>query len=712
MFYKEYSGFSHALPVWERGKSTEMNHTLAFRAVTDKKSGVLKIACSGAYRLTVNSTFVASGPARAGHGFFRVDEIRLDEYLTHDMNTVAIIAAGYAVNSFEYPDQRSFLCAELECDGMTVCATGAEDTDGFECTEYTQKLKKAQRYSFQRTFAEVYDYKEGYDSFLTDPWYYCRSVELELVKYGKFLPRCVYYPTYKTDKAQRIVNVGTVGISEKESYYTDRSIVNITPIFKGYKPEELGFFSTTEYGRLDFYSKAQGSFDGCDAPLVDSSYAVFDMGRELTGFCELEIECEGDVTLYAAFDEILTDGDVDPYRMKCCNIVVWRLKKGSYKLFTIEPYSYRYIKFALIGADAYLRDVTLRRYEFNENEITSKKPDGLDDDLDKIYDAAVATFCQNTLDVYMDCPSRERAGWLCDSFFTSRVEYALTGKTTVERCFLENFILPEKFEHIPDGMLPMCYPADHTDKVYIPNWAMWFVIELEEYLRRSGDRQLIDAAKDRVYALLDFLRTFENSDGLLSKLESWVFIEWSESNKLVQDISYPSNMLYSKFKRTIARLYSDERLMKESDDLAEVIRNSSFTGSFFCDNSVYDESGEPVLSGKCTESCQYYAFFSEVATPETYPELWDTLVNDFGPERKETQKWSWVSFANAFIGNYLRLELLYKNGLYDKVQENIRGYFKKMADETGTLWENDTSHASCNHGFASHVIYWMNKMGE
>jgi alpha-L-rhamnosidase len=28
-----------------------------------------------------------------------------------------------------------------------------------------------------------------------------------------------------------------------------------------------------------------------------------------------------------------------------------------------------------------------------------------------------------------------------------------------------------------------------------------------------------------------------------------------------------------------------------------------------------------------------------------------------------------------------------------------------MAERTGTLWENMTPHASCNHGFASHVAH-------
>ena len=33
--------------------------------------------------------------------------------------------------------------------------------------------------------------------------------------------------------------------------------------------------------------------------------------------------------------------------------------------------------------------------------------------------------------------------------------------------------------------------------------------------------------------------------------------------------------------------------------------------------------------------------------------------------------------------------------------------FLKMAKETGTLWEHDKPEASCNHGFASHIIYWL-----
>ncbi len=66
-----------------------------------------------------------------------------------------------------------------------------------------------------------------------------------------------------------------------------------------------------------------------------------------------------------------------------------------------------------------------------------------------------------------------------------------------------------------------------------------------------------------------------------------------------------------------------------------------------------------------------------------------------------------IAFTNAFIGNYLRIEFLYEAGLYDEVITNIRKYFLPMAEKTGTLWEHDSSTGSCNHGFASYVIYWL-----
>ena len=49
--------------------------------------------------------------------------------------------------------------------------------------------------------------------------------------------------------------------------------------------------------------------------------------------------------------------------------------------------------------------------------------------------------------------------------------------------------------------------------------------------------------------------------------------------------------------------------------------------------------------------------------------------------------------------------MLLRYGLHDRLLEELKGYFLNGARKTGTLWENNTEVASCDHGFASHVIY-------
>jgi alpha-L-rhamnosidase len=288
-------------------------------------------------------------------------------------------------------------------------------------------------------------------------------------------------------------------------------------------------------------------------------------------------------------------------------------------------------------------------------------------------------------------------------------EYYFTGTTMVENEFLNNYLLGGGAREGLDGMVEMCYPA--TCEKYIPQWSLWYVLELYDYFTKRGRGDRKEDFKAQLYALLGYFKKFENEYGLLEKLESWVFVEWSHANKLVQDISFPNNMVYSAFLSSIAELYGDKELAQKAKNIRNTVRDMCMTESgFFCDNA-YRKDGKLELSGERTEACQYYAFFTGIATPASHPWLWNTLVNDFGYDRATTGKFPEIYPANAFIGNYLRLDLLDRYGYKTELYDNIKGYFEYMADRTGTLWEHANTFASCNHGFASHVIYWMKSLG-
>ena len=43
--------------------------------------------------------------------------------------------------------------------------------------------------------------------------------------------------------------------------------------------------------------------------------------------------------------------------------------------------------------------------------------------LNRIYNGARRTLRLSTLDIFMDCPQRERGGWLCDSHFAAQAAW-------------------------------------------------------------------------------------------------------------------------------------------------------------------------------------------------------------------------------------------------------------------------------------------------
>lgn len=701
MNISKYS-FSKAVPVWKKGDSSVMNQTIELVSEISVKSAALRITGSTLYEVFVNGKLCAFGPARAAHGYYKCDEIQLDKWLTKDVNTVTLRVCGYNVNSYVWLDQPSFMCAEIVNNGEIIAYT-CEKCVNFDAFIYNERVQKIQRYSFQRAFAE------GYRLGMGEPR---TAIELEECEPKTFICRDVPYGEYEDLLPCAVTGRGSVVFEDKESYLTHGFLENIDGVQrKGYAENELEYASCIDYERAVYSAHKETNENAKEIVLPKDSYAdvVFEANR--AGIISFELEADGDGTLFLSYDERIIERAIDPLSHGRTSVVSAEVKAGKYTVITAEPYVFKYARLTARGASFKIIGLKQIAVSYPASLISSEFT-GDDEAMKLIYDSAINTFRDNTVDVYMDCPSRERADWLCDSFFTARVENVLTGRCDVERAFLYNFLYHETDKYLPNGMFPMCYPSEHYNANYIPNWAMWYVIELYEYAQRSGDTEILDDAKNRMYALLDFFAKYENSDGLLEKLDAWVFIDWSEANKLVQDVSYASNMMYAYCIETVGKMYGDASLTEKAEKIRITVREQSMTESgFFCDNAVRNANGELELSGKCTEACQYYAFFTGVATPELYPELWNKLVNEFGFDRVQKGLYPEIYPANAFIANYIRLELLCRSGEHKVLYDNIKGYFTYMAERTGTLWENNHNRSSLNHGFASHVIYWMEKLG-
>lgn len=700
----ETASFQAAKPVWVRGRETEMNLPAGFRAIFERPGAAVRvrIAASSLYRLFVNGEFRAHGPARGPHGYYRVDEWNISPLLKPGRNVVAIEVAGYNVNSYYVLNQPSFLQAEVLTDSTVLAATGGQ---GFQARVLSERVQKVERYSFQRAFSEVYRMAPGFDRWRGDPAAAFEAVPLAVTAPKQLIARGVPYPNFEMRQPVARVSEGELNTAVPVKRITKgRWLTGIGPDYLGYPEAQLEAAPSFELqkvanARVTTVAKPYSWRE--PLPLGAASFQLFDFGTNLTGFIGARVTAKKKTRLFLTFDEMLSGTDVNFRRLGTVNIVAYELAPGTYDLESFEPYTLRYLKAMVLEGDCAIERVHLREYK--NPSVWSAHFASSDEGLNRLFAAGRETYSQNATDVFMDCPSRERAGWLCDSYFTARVEHVLSGGSEVEKAFLQNYLLPKSFEHLPEGMVPMCYPADHYNGRFIPNWSLWFVLELEEYAARSGDRALVDAMRPRVAGIFDYFKKFRNEDGLLENLESWVFIEWSDANKFVQNVNYPSNMLYAAALDAAGRIYGAPEWRAEAERVRDTIRRQSFDGEFFVDNAIR-QNGKLVRTRNRTETCQYYAFYLGTAAPDTHAELWRKLRDEFGPDRAQKKLYPEIRPSNAFIGNVLRLELLSRYGLVRQLIAEARSYLLYMADRTGTLWENITPSASLDHGFASHVV--------
>ncbi len=699
-----------AIPVWAEGREKEMNLNLGFRGVfqaaKDQKA-ILRITASTLYRVSVNGHYVGYGPARAGHGFFRVDQYELSKHLKSGQNILAVEVAGYNINTFYTLDQPSFLQCEVESGGKIILATGVDAE--FEAFQLKERLQRVERYSFQRPFTEYYRLEKDFDTWKTSEKAPIERLKVVAVGSGTLLPRNLLLPEFTVVYPISWCANGTVEFKKPAKYYKDRSLRLINEKFKGYKEEELEV--TPSQSVQEIATKTLKSISrpfSRDVSINENEFSTFEFSADLSGFIGSRITCSEKTTVYFYFDEILSQGDVNTKKRMADvnNQIVYELEPGSYNLESFEPYTFKYLKIIVVKGSCRIQDLYLREYAYPENPKAAFNSSN--NKLNAIYKASRESFRQNAVDLLTDCPSRERAGWLCDSYFSAIMEKDFTGHSAVAHNFYENYALPDSFKFIPKGMIPMCYPADHNDGVFIPNWAMWFVIQVNDYAKRGGDPILIAKLKPRIEGVLDYFTKFENKDGLLENLQSWIFVEWSKANNFVKDVNYPTNMLYSAVLYDAAELYKNDTWHKKAQRIKQTILQQSYNGNFFVDNAVRNKEGKFEITTNTTEVCQYYAFFFNIATPKTHPELWKKLTTEFGPKRDDKITYPNVFKANAFVGNYMRMDILSRYGLTTQLMDEIQDYFYAMAKTTGTLWENMSSEASCNHGFASyigHVLY-------
>ena len=670
--------FTYAKPVFLKKLKNEMNVTAFFCANFECSGKDARLEVTGAtkYKVTVNGDFICAGPAKAPHGYCKFDSIDISSFVTEGINQIVIEVASYNVHCYDGISSPGFIWAEVQADGNCVAATG-NNFIGFLDTE---RVQKCSRYSFQRHFSE--SYVIGGSTMI--------QAELEVVDTGLIpMKRDVPYPVYPFAEPKKILNRGKFEIVEKEVKFTQAESDVEKGAADGFKQNELEYNPRNELAKAE-YTEIKKLNSSVKYPLLlkKGEFITFEFDTNTVGFIKSAFKTKGKSRVIFGFSERLDEGTFISGENGITNMIDFHLlTDGGFERETFEPSGFKYITVFITEGEGEICDLCVRQMLSPTDKAPKIKCDN--SNIKKIYKAALQSYRCNCIDEFYDCPTRERAGWLCDSSFSAKTEFFLTGENVIEKSFLNGFNLGKAIysKLLPEGITPMSYPSDVLDRKenFIPQWTMHYVLEVFDFLKRNLDEKAIKF-KEIIYYICKGFEKFENKDGLLENLPGWNFVEWSKANKWTEGVNYPTNMLYSKVLECIATLYKDEELLKKCEALRSKIIEKAFDGKFFKD----DEKGNQ------SQVCQLYAVRYMGIDLNNYPEIKNFVFKGEIPDGFEP--------LNLFFGIYLLLDTLSELKEYKKLLEVIEEVFSPMAKETGTLWEHKIKKDSLNHGFPSCVM--------
>lgn len=677
--------------VWAEGQKNQMNRAFAFVLDLGKKQmGEICLSAASCYKVIADGKLMGFGPNRTAHGYARAAVYPFNaQYITVEVQS-------HFVPNFCWVKREPFFACVLKTESGKEYF--AED---FNCFALSDRVQKVRRYSFQRGFCETYiNEKDRTALYFCKPQNAFPRVKTEKAELPHLLPSETLNPALSEIFAEKVIDSGYCKTSPEIAVYVDRTETLIGTVIEGFKRGEWQDFSTDEISRITYLSGAKSG---------DYAYETLDFSRIVTGIVEVEIIAGNAGEVFFAFDEILSDEKlktIKPFRGDTANVFKWTVKKaGVYNLSAFEPYAFRYAN--VITSAGVKANVKVRAYE---NPEAGKMLFECDDKkIEQIMEAARHTFAHNAVDLLTDCPSRERAGWLSDSFFSSVAERVFTGDNKVERAFLQNYILADKSGH-PKGMIPRCYPADYYEEDgFIPNWSLWYILEIYKYFTQYGYDETVEKSRANVEGILNYFVDFENEFGVLEDLKGWIFVEWSAANNSdhINGINVPSNACYYASLLAAAKVYGIKGLKEKAEKVKDYLLKNAYVDGFFVDNLIRNEKGDIIPTENYTETCQYYMFFFKCADKHTHKELFDKMLNEYGKSDSSASGGNPVKKqltpSNMIYGVYMRLELLMREQKRVELLNECVRYFYDMTQKTGTLWENNTASASCDHGFASYV---------
>ena len=403
---------------------------------------------------------------------------------------------------------------------------------------------------------------------------------------------------------------------------------------------------------------------------------------------------------------------------------VYVLRDGRQRFLGFNPQFVRFLQIVHRGEG----DVTVHRLGVTEFRFVAE-PKGeftcSDVELNRIYKAAGWTAALNTLDVFMDCPHRERnAVYGPEAYWLQEAIYPLYGDTSVMRRSIGNGAdsVNDKDRIGPPGMIQSGYPMHLTSfdwggGIYrvLAQLPLFWCVNLGFYERCSADTDFIRTMIPVMRKNLAAFDGYRNKDGLLEPPASLFGIFFDYDDMRTDGISVALNARYVMALDEAARLerlVGDESHALGYERQARQVRDAlnRYGDLFYPDVLVRDAQQHLVPSPQACETTQYYVLWAKVPPEERQRRMWQALRDDFVPTPLRKVQPIRGLTRGALYSFQERLEVAARLDDHAALVRDTKAMFLPMIDTSpGTLWEDTMGDIALCHSIGCGVAGIMSE---
>lgn len=464
----------------------------------------LRISADTNYFVWLNGHYVGQGPGPYVRDTRPVDEYDVTHLLRAGENVICVLGSWWGVTSHSRPRGEAGVIAEV----------GWEDADGaehrFGTGEHWRALiseawaRAVPRRSGAVAWTEYYDARREPVGW-TQPDFDDSAWPPARIAPGEdrtLFPRQV--PLLREYHAGPVVLAG--------AWYAPAPAPDL-----GEEPELTEFVDSEPLEPLDAAWRAK-----LEAALTEPGAAVIeppskgaglaltlDLGREVVGHLELDVEAPEGARIDLAPAELLREGRPWCFRKGCRYAQRYRTRAGRQHWRTAEWHGLRYLHVVLRDLNG---PVTIHRLGVwrREADLPWRARFATSDEvLQSVWEVGRHTLTVGTQEVQVDCPTREQAAYWGDACWIGLWTLWQTGNAS----HLRHLLLSAEPAQYADGQLPASIFSS-LDQILF-DYTLIMPWSLNAYWRNTGDPGVARRLDPVVERLLGWYRARRNADGLV-----------------------------------------------------------------------------------------------------------------------------------------------------------------------------------------------------